>query len=80
MEKMLVSEGKNANKIVKKRLYNILQDYKKQGIPIVIPVCTNDCCEACKKINGKEFSINDAIKKQPLAPKNCTCQRCTCQY
>jgi len=80
MEQILVSENKNANKIVKKRLYYDLLEYKEGGLPIVIIVCTDDCCESCKKIDGKEYKINEAIQKQPLPPIDCTCLRCSCTY
>lgn len=80
MENILLSEGKNANKTVKMRLYYDLLEQKESGLPIVIPVCPDDCCDACKKIDGKEFDIDEAIEKQPLPPKDCTCQRCGCTY
>lgn len=80
MERILVAEGKNANTIVKKRLYYDLLDKKKQGLPIAIVVCAYDACEACKKLDGKEYDIDEAIKKQPIPPKDCTCPRCTCTY
>ena len=80
MERILVSENKNANKTVKKRLYYDLLEYKEGDIPIVIITCTDDCCDACKKLDGKEYDIDKAIQRQPLPPDDCTCLRCSCIY
>ncbi|MDD5749462.1 MAG: hypothetical protein PHO91_01585 [Patescibacteria group bacterium] len=80
MERILESEGKKSNKTTQKRLYYDLLEYKKSGCSIVIITCTDDCCDACKKLDGKEYNIDEAIQKQPLPPENCTCPRCCCTY
>jgi hypothetical protein len=81
MEYLLVSEGKKANYIVKKRLLYTLLDYKQQGCNLaIIVVPLEESCNACKALDGIEFDIDEAIKKQPLPPLNCTCLRCGCTY
>ncbi|MFA6324884.1 MAG: hypothetical protein WCX46_01510 [Candidatus Paceibacterota bacterium] len=78
MERILEEEGKNSNYVTKRRFYFNYLQYKKSGCSFVIPVCTDEACDACKKIDGMEILIDDAIKNQPLPPKDCTCKRCTC--
>jgi hypothetical protein len=73
----LQQEGKNANHIMKKKFYYDLLRYKEQGCEFVIPICVDDACSACKKIDGMEFNIDEAIKTQPFPPENCQCLRCT---
>ena len=81
MEWLLVLEGRSANHIVKKRLYLQLQQYKKQGVSlIIIVVPLEESCEACRALDGKEYSIDEALKEQPLPPEGCTCLRCLCTY
>lgn len=81
MEFLLVSEGKNANYIVRKRLFYTLLDYKQKGMSIVIIVVPlEESCGACRELDGQELDIDDAIKTQPLPPENCQCQHCGCTY
>ncbi|MDP3882536.1 MAG: hypothetical protein Q8Q48_00575 [Candidatus Staskawiczbacteria bacterium] len=81
MERILVEEGKSANHIVKKRLMIDLLRHKKSGMNMVIIVVPlEDSCEVCKRLDGKEFHIDEAIQKQPLPPDDCTCLRCACSY
>ena len=80
LEKIRISKNKSANYIVKRRLYYELLQMKQQKLPIAIITCGYDSCDACKKLDGKEYSINEAFELQPLPPENCTCLRCTCSY
>jgi len=80
MESILILQKKSPNQIVKKRLYYDLLNMKQQNSLIVIIVSSYDSCDACKKLDGQEYDIDDAIQKQPLPPKNCICLRCNCIY
>jgi len=33
----------------------------------------NRCCPACKALDGKAFTFQDAVKNSPLPPEGCTC-------
>jgi hypothetical protein len=81
MEYIILEEGKNVNYIVKQRLYYELLRMKEQGFSLAIVVCIKDeACDACKKLDGMEMQIDEAIQKQVLPPSGCSCQRCTCSY
>lgn len=77
LERIRVSEDKNANTIVRKRMHFELLRLKESGMSIVIPVSSYNSCNACKKLNGKEFNIDEVIKNQPFPPKDCRCLRCS---
>lgn len=46
-----------------------VEDKDKLKVTIDAP---NHECAVCKKLNGKEISIDEAISKMPLPPKKCT--------
>jgi hypothetical protein len=80
MERIQISKNKSANYLAKRRLYYQLLKNKAVGYDIVIIVVPDTSCEECKKLDGKEFSIDEAIEKQILPPDNCSCLGCSCMY
>jgi len=80
MERLSISMGQNANSLIKRRLHFELLQKKKDGMPLAIIISGYDSCKACRELDGKEYSIDEALKIQPLPPGNCTCLRCTCSY
>lgn len=80
MANVRFSQGKTTSQFVKRKLYFDLLQKKKDGNSLVIVISGYDSCEACKKLDGKEFDIDEAIKNQPLPPKECTCSHCMCSY
>lgn len=44
-------------------------------------LATDDSCTACKKMQGKVITVNDALATQPLPVKECTKKGgCRCCY
>jgi SPP1 gp7 family putative phage head morphogenesis protein len=58
-----------------------LLDLKKAGIKQVkIYTCNDDhVCGQCKKLSGKVFEIDKALKEMPI-PNNCENDKCRCWY
>lgn len=94
MADFLKKEGRNDNQLRElgykmKLKFQIekLNEYKKSDIATGIEIIaytngvTNNCCDACKQLNGKIFPINEALLKNPLPVKNCNyiCG-CRCVY
>lgn len=53
-------------------LKQLLIKKTENGWPNVVQVLANDdACEACKKISGKKYTLEDALKEMPL-PCKCT--------
>lgn len=77
MEHVRFSQGKTTNQFTKRKLYFDLLQKKEDGNSLVIIMSSYDSCEACKKLDGKEFDIDEAIKNQPFPPKGCNCLRCS---
>lgn len=46
-----------------------LMSYK--GIYDKVQITANICCNICKKLDGKIFPFNEALKKLPIPVKNC---------
>ena len=64
-----------------------LKEYKKlevcTGVEIIaVTNCPgNNSCEACMQLNGKVFSLDEALLKNPLPVKNCSYKSgCRCVY
>lgn len=62
-----------------------LYNTKKQLIGLKYKVIIVDGeldCKACQELDGKMFSIKEALEKMPIPPKNCTHDGgwCTCCY
>jgi len=63
-------EGKNPFKMLQKSSRFELLFYKQQGIKNV-KISSIKGCLNCAKLDGKIFSIEDAIEKLPIPNKNC---------
>lgn len=37
-----------------------------------VEISANVCCDTCRKQDGKIFPIDEAVKKMPIPPKDCT--------
>ena len=64
-----------------------LKEYKRDkvctGVEIIaVTNCEgNNACEVCRQFNGKVFSINEALSKNPLPIKSCSHEcGCRCVY
>lgn len=77
LERIRVLQEKSANYLVKRRMDFEMLRYKDAGLPLVIAVSSHDSCDACMKLDGKEYEIDEAIKNQPIPPESCTCLRCS---
>ena len=75
-------EGRNPKQILAKAHEQNLLEYKSQGIKKIQIDNVNDdeICEACRKLAGKVYSIDQALKELPV-PNNCECETgCRCWY
>ena len=89
MADFLVSEGKNPRQI-KGLGYMMELRFQKgelkrmkqaQVVKKIEVLATNDSCGKCIKLNGKFFSIDNALKKNPLPVEKCTHKYgCRCTY
>ena len=97
MSEFLKNEGKDDSKLRDLGYKTKLQFQKERlkelvvnsniitGIEIIACTnCTNvnnDSCEVCKKLDGKIFSIKEALSTNPLPVKNCShLSGCRCVY
>ncbi|HHT11188.1 MAG TPA: hypothetical protein GX009_12855 [Candidatus Atribacteria bacterium] len=49
-----------------------LKNYKNDGIEMVqISTCQDNSCESCSKLEGKIYSIDEALKEMPIPNINC---------
>jgi hypothetical protein len=46
-------------------------DYKKQGIVKNVEILAKVGCPECKKLNGKKYSVDEALNSAPLPNKLC---------
>lgn len=69
----LIDEGKESYDMFK-QVYNIdLKQYKKDNyVSHVVINSDDDGCEQCKAMNGKKYTIDEALKLQVLPVKNCS--------
>jgi len=81
MQQILISEGKNAKHIKFEIERMGLLEYKQEGVKRVeIKTCNDDhVCDQCKKLNGKVFDIDDALREMPI-PTMCENDECRCWY
>ena len=58
---------------LKKAMQSVLLDYQKSGVldKVEILAC-DDSCPLCIHLNGKVYSISQALKENPLPVENCT--------
>jgi len=88
MAGFLVSEGKNPRQTrelgytMKLRFQKgELKRMKTQGVRKIEILAADDSCGKCMKLNGKFFSIDNALKKNPLPVERCTHKYgCRCVY
>jgi len=81
MHHILLSEGKNARHIKFEIERMGLLHYKQEGWKKVSIVASYDdnVCDRCKKLNGKAFDIDDALREMPI-PTMCENEQCRCIY
>lgn len=69
----LNEEGKDSFQSAKESRKCELYSYKKIGLMKNVEIlCAFDCCESCKNLSGKLFSINEALEKMPIPVKKCS--------
>jgi hypothetical protein len=62
--------------------------YKEHGFKGKLQIrVSDDCCQACRKLAGDIFTLDEALEQMPIPCKECTRQRyggrpgwCRCQY
>jgi uncharacterized Zn finger protein (UPF0148 family) len=66
----------------KMELYDIRKQMSKEFNYKVVIVGGELDCQVCKELDGKAFSIKEALDKMPIPPKDCTHDKgwCTCCY
>jgi len=73
MALFLNEEGKSPFELLKQsrrmELIFMKQSYVKK---VMISDCGDDSCLECQKMNGKKYSIEEAIEKMPIPNKNCS--------
>lgn len=69
----LIDEGKESFEMFRQS-YNIeLKQYKKDRYVSHIEICGDeDSCEQCKALQGKKYTIDEALKLQLLPVRNCS--------
>lgn len=86
--RILYEEGKDHNHLLKLANKCVLMNYKKDEVVKGVEVLSSgdSSCNECKKINGKVFTIEEALKRMPLPVENCLHKPnksqgwCTCVY
>jgi hypothetical protein len=74
-------EGVTANDIYKKYLYCQLKMLQLTNLPFTVTVIAVGCCPYCAALNGKKFSIEEALESQFLPPARCINDvGCNCYY
>ena len=63
-------EGKESFHILQQSAKCKLMAYKNSGIKTVEILTTNPC-ENCRKLEGKKFSVNEALQTMPIPVKEC---------
>jgi len=78
-----VEHFNNNQKIEKSRLLN----YKRSSVLKKVQISSVGGCEACQELDGKVFTIDEALKEMPIPNKECTFQLhgkipryCRCTY
>jgi len=74
MALMLNKEKKDSFELLQLSKKMELLEYKKDGIKKVKIITSgkDNACESCLKLEGKTFTINEALKKMPIPNKDCT--------
>jgi hypothetical protein len=71
-------------KALKKAMHAVLLNYKKSGVVNRVEILTagEDSCSACRALEGKIYTISQALKENPLPVANCTGRYgyCRCVY
>jgi len=89
MADFLKNEGKDNSKLrelgykMKSKVANeSLEGYKKSDVITGVEViATENSCALCKKLNGKIFTLKEALSLRPLPVKDCTYPYgCRCVY
>lgn len=50
------------------------------GIGHGVQALANACCDACRKLDGRVFSFEEALSSSPLPPDDCTRDWCNCGW
>lgn len=87
MALFLNQEGRSHNHVLKIAKKMTLQGYKASGAAKVRISTAGDPCEACKPLNNKLLTIEEALKEMPIPHKGCTFKLynekwgwCRCDY
>ncbi len=88
MTVFLTKRGKDSRRLQIESYKMMLRDYAKSGVIDFKIVCNTEPCEACKKLDGKEFKMsNELINNPPLPPEGCKCDlwkgkppMCACSF
>ncbi len=76
----LKDEGKPFVHVLKLKHKMDLLRYKQEGSIITeVDIDATACCDKCKPLNGKVYSIETALKEEPIPYENCD-QFCMCSY
>lgn len=72
--KFLYDDGKDFLRILQQVARCELMDHKKQGFvkEVEIVTCGENSCSSCRKLSGKKFTIEQALKQMPIPEKDCT--------
>lgn len=71
----LNEEGKDCSKILQQANKMTLLRYKQNesiGLKKVVISSCNDSCSSCQRLNGKIYSIEEALKIMPIPCKDCS--------
>ena len=68
-------EEKNFFRLLQKSMEMKLKDMEKVGVIEKVEIIAagyDDVCEECSKLNGKIFSMEEALRQMPIPNRNCT--------
>lgn len=70
----LCSHGKDYSYIRQADFKTMLLEYKRDSVVRAVSITTakDSSCDYCKKLEGKRFSIDEALQEKPLPCKQCT--------
>lgn len=66
-------EGKDYSRVRQESERMELMSYKELGVVKKVEICkTDSSCEECKKMQGKVFTLDEALEKMPIPNSNCS--------
>jgi hypothetical protein len=74
MAHFLYEEGKEFRHLLEQSRKMELTEYKKDGVveKVFIITAGDASCEACQKLDGKVFTVDEALDQMPIPCKDCT--------